>query len=185
MHRLSHVSGVLMRRIAGAALLLLLAGFAARPALANQDVVQFGSTIEVPADGSIHDAVCFFCSVKAHGTVHGDIVVFFGSVEIDGHADHDVVDFFGGVRVGDDASIKQDLVNFFGGVRLGENAQVGHDTVVMFGDLRSASTASFGGSRVVQPGWVFWGPFLLIFGGVYFVVHEFRAMRRRRFLRGY
>jgi len=184
MCRLRHLFGRFRGPIAGVAVLLL-AGFAATPARASQDVVHFGSSIEVPADASIHDAVCFFCSVKAQGTVRGDIVVFFGSVEINGHADHDVVDFFGDVGVADDSSIGHSLVNFFGSVQLGEHAQVGQDTVVMFGDLRSASTASFGGDRVYQPGWVFWMPFLLIVGGIAFAVHEIREARRRRYLRGY
>lgn len=185
MYRLRHLSGHLLQGVAGVMFLLLLAGFAAAPARAEQDVVHFGSSIEVPANDSIHDAVCFFCSVKAQGTVRGDIVVFFGSVEINGHADHDVVDFFGDVNAADDTSIGHSLVNFFGSVQLGEHVQVGQDTVVMFGDLRSASTASFGGDRVYEPGWIFWIPFLLIAGGISFVVHEFHEARRRRYLRGY
>lgn len=185
MHRLRHLSGRLLQPIAGVVFLLLVAGFAATPARANQDVVHFGSTIEVPKDDSIHDAVCFFCSVKAQGTVRGDIVVFFGSVDIEGHADHDVVSFFGDVNAANDSSIGHDLVNFFGTVRLGEDVQVGEDTVVMFGSLHSASTASFKGDRVVQPAWIFWMPFLLIFGGISFAVHEIREARRRRYLRGF
>jgi hypothetical protein len=59
---------------------------------------------------------------------------------------------------------------------------VGQDTVVMFGSLRSADSASGGGSRVVEPGWLFWGPFLTIVLGGYFAVHEFRGYRRRRLL---
>ena len=58
------------------------------------------------------------------------------------------------------------------------------DIVVMFGSLRAAQPASFmiGGSRVVEPAWLFWGPFLAVGLGIYFVVHEFRAYRRRRLL---
>ena len=116
--------------------------------------------------------------------MNGDIVVFFGNVRIDGKAKHDVVNFFGDVTASDDTSIGHDLVNFFGGVRLGQNVTVGQDIVVMFGSLRAAQPASFmiGGSRVVEPAWLFWGPFLAFGLGIYFLVHEFRANRRRRLL---
>jgi len=55
---------------------------------------------------------------------------------------------------------------------------------VMFGSMRAAQPASFmiGGSRVVEPAWLFWGPFLAVGLGIYFVVHEFRGYRRRRLL---
>jgi hypothetical protein len=54
----------------------------------------------------------------------------------------------------------------------------------MFGSLRATQPASFmiGGSRVVEPAWLFWGPFLTVSLGIYFVVHELRAYRRRRLL---
>jgi hypothetical protein len=185
MYRPRHFSRRLLHRIAGMVFLSALIAFSATQARANQDVVHFGSSIDVPVDGSVHDAVCFFCSVRTHGTVRGEIVVFFGSVEIEGHADHDVVDFFGDVTASDDSSIGHSLVNFFGRVRLGENVKVGQDTVVMFGNMRSASTTSFGGDQVYEPGWIFWIPFLLIAGGISFVVHEVRMARRRRYLRGY
>ena len=170
-------------RIAGLCLALaLLTGIAAKPAFANRDVVHFGNSIDVPEDATIHDAVCFFCSVNVKGTAQGDIVTFFGSVNIDGKAEHDVVDFFGAVRAANDSSIGHDVVNFFGGVRLGENVSVGEDLVVMFGDLHMASSASVRGDRVVQPGWIFWGP-LLVFGLIiYVIVREVRASRRRRML---
>jgi hypothetical protein len=169
-------------RMVAAAFFLMLTSIAAIPARAAQDIVEFGSDIDVPPADTIHDAVCFFCSVNVKGTVNGDIVVFFGSVRIDGHANHDVVNFFGSVTAGNDTSIGHDLVNFFGGVRLGENVTVGQDTVVMFGNLRKADTASFGGSRVVEPGWLFWGPFVVLILGIYYVVHEFRGYRHRRVL---
>jgi hypothetical protein len=173
------------RRIFGAALLALTLVALSTPAHAAQDVVHFGSMIDVGANEEIHDAVCFFCSVNVEGTVNGDIVSFFGSVRISGRANHDVVDFFGDIKAADNSSIGHNVVNFFGNVSLGENVTVDRDTVVMFGSMRSAATASFGGSRVVEPGWVFWGPFLLIFGGIYFVIHEIRGLRRRRYLRTY
>jgi hypothetical protein len=166
-------------------LLLLLAGLCATPARAAGDVVQFGSAIDVDKDATIQDAVCFFCSVNVKGTVKGDIVVFFGSARVDGQADQDVVVFFGDVDAADDASIGQDLVNFFGTVRLDDHVTVDQDAVVMFGSLRAADTATVGGDRVVEPEWVFWGPFLAIALGIGFLVQEFRSNRRRRMLRGY
>jgi hypothetical protein len=155
------------------------------PARASKDVVQFGSNIEIAPDSSVHDTVCFFCSVNDHGAVDGDIVVFFGDVHIDGHANHDVVNFFGSVTANDNANIGQDLVSFFGRVRLGENVSVGKDMVAMFGSVRSSSTVTVGGDRVVQPGWIFWGPILVIMLVVMVVVRELRHQRRRQIARGY
>lgn len=171
-------------RVFGVALLAMLSLVLATPARATQDIVEFGSKIEVQPNEAIHDAVCFFCSVDVDGAVNGDIVVFFGNVRIAGKANHDVVNFFGDVTAADNATIGHDLVNFFGGVRLGQNVTVGQDTVVMFGSLRAAQPASFmiGGSRVVEPAWLFWGPCLAVGLGIYFVVHEFRGYRRRRVL---
>jgi hypothetical protein len=181
---ISALSGA-FKPIFSAALLALTLVVFSTPAHAAQDVVHFGSSIDVGANEDIHDAVCFFCSVNVQGTVNGNIVSFFGTVRIAGHAKHDVVDFFGDVKMAEDSSIGHDLVNFFGSVSLGENATVDRDAVVIFGTMRSASTASFGGNRVVEPAWIFWGPFLLIFSGVYFLVHEIKGYRRRRFLRIY
>jgi hypothetical protein len=161
---------------------MLLTSIAATPARAAQDIVELGSDIDVPAADTIHDAVCFFCSVNVKGTVDGDIVVFFGNVRIEGRANHDIVNFFGNVTAGNDTAIGHDLVNFFGGVRLGENVTVGQDTVVMFGSLRKADSTSFGGSRVVEPGWLFWGPVIVLVLGIYFIIHEFRGYRSRRML---
>jgi len=172
-------------RIFGLMLVFALATLIARPARAAQDMVQFGSNIEVPKDTAIHDAVCFFCSVNVQGTVNGNMVVFFGSAHIEGQARHDVVVFFGDVKAEDNTSIGNNIVNFFGGVHLGENVDVKRDTVVMFGTLQAASSASFGGNRVVEPGILFWGPLLAIAFGIYYIVHEVRGARRRRILRGY
>lgn len=169
-------------RLAAVLMFVLWTAAVAKPARAAQDIVEFGSDIDVPPADTIHDAVCFFCSVNVKGTVNGDIVVFFGSVRIDGHANHDVVNFFGSVTAGNDTAIGHDLVNFFGGVRLGENVTVGQDTVVMFGNLHRADTVSFGGSRVVEPGWLFWGPLAVLVLGIYYIIHEFRLHRRRRVL---
>src|SRR5215469_12045463 len=154
-----------------AVFITVLAGLAL-PAHASKDMVQFGSRIVVEPDQSIHDAVCFFCSVDDRGTVEGDIVVFFGNVNIDGKANQDVVNFFGNVNAADDASIGKDLVKFFGHVHLGDNVSVGKDIVVMFGALRVGNGVRNGGDRVVQPGFIFWAPLLIIFTVVILVVRE-------------
>jgi hypothetical protein len=161
-------------------------GFAATPARADRDAVQFGSNIEVPANSSVHDAVCFFCSVNAEGTIDHDVVVFFGDVHIAGHANHDVVNFFGDVRLDDNATITHDLVSFFGVVRLGEDASVGNDLVAMFGGIRSPGSATVGGNRVVQPAWVLLIPLMILGGLVAFIVSLVRGHRRRQmFAAGY
>ena len=81
-------------RLPALVLIAVALGASAIPAFADKDNVQFGSTIRVGPDQTIHDAVCFFCSVENQGTINGDIVVFFGNVRLDGHANHDVVNFF-------------------------------------------------------------------------------------------
>jgi hypothetical protein len=172
-------------RLLKVCLLTAALGAFAQQALASRDTVQFGSTIHVARDTSIHDAVCFFCSVDADGTVEGDIVVFFGDVHIAGNANHDVVNFFGDVRADNNASIGQDLVSMFGSIRLGDNVTVGKDMVAMFGAVRTASTVTIGGDRVVEPIWVFWGPLLIFALVIILVVREIRNHRRRTYLRNY
>src|ERR1700756_63680 len=113
------------QRLSSALLLFSALLLSATPAHANKDAVQFGSNIVVPEGQSVHDAVCFFCSVNAKGDIDHDVVVFFGSVHIAHQSKHDVVVFFGTVRADDDATIGHDVVNFFGHVRLGEHATVG------------------------------------------------------------
>ena len=175
----------MLHRLLSVCLLTTALGVSATPAFANKDVVQFGSNIHVEHETSVHDAVCFFCSVDDQGTVEGDIVVFFGNVHIAGNANHDVVNFFGGVRAEDNATVGNDLVSMFGSIRLGENVSVGKDLVAMFGGLRAAPTVTVGGDRVVQPGWIFWGPLLIFALVVILVVREYRSYRRRLYLRGY
>lgn len=157
----------------------------ATPAYANKDAVQFGSNIVVPEGQSIHDAVCFFCSVNAKGTIEHDVVVFFGNVHIAHESKHDIVVFFGTVRADDDASLGHDVVNFFGSVRLGENVTVGNDLVVMFGGLHAADSATILGNRVAQPIWVFWTPLIVLGLIITLIVHEVRARRRREYLAAY
>lgn len=158
---------------------------AATPAYANKDAVQFGSNIVVPEGQSIHDAVCFFCSVNAKGTIDHDVVVFFGNVHIGHESKHDIVAFFGSVRADDDATIGHDVVNFFGTVHLGENVTVGNDLVVMFGNLRAADSANIAGSRVAQPVWVFWTPLIVLGLIITLIVHEVRSRRRRDYFAAY
>ena len=170
-------------RMAAVALFLLISMATATQARAAQDIVEFGSNIEVTQADAIHDAVCFFCSVDVKGTVNGDIVVFFGNVRIQGNANHDVVNFFGNVTADngtEDWPRSGEL--FWRRPPLGDNVTVGQDAVVMFGSMRASDSASFGGSRVVEPGWLFWGPLMVLILGIYFVVHEFRGYRSRRVL---
>lgn len=171
------------RHLLSLCLLFAVAGAFPLAAHAGGDVVQFGSTIHVARDASVHDAVCFFCDVNAEGTVEGDIVVFFGSVHIAGNANHDVVNFFGNITADDNARIGQDMVSMFGTIRLGEDVSVGKDLVAMFGGLRAPESVTVGGERVVQPAWIFWGPLMIIGLVIIVVVHEIRTNRRRAYLR--
>jgi hypothetical protein len=173
----------MIRRIL--ALTLLCAGFAPIRAHAEQDAVQFFSNIEVAPDSTVHDAVCFFCSVNIEGKATGDVVVFFGDTHIANQAQHDVVNFFGHVTADDNASIDHDLVSMFGRVRLGENVHVGEDLVALFGSLHAGNGVTVEGDRVVQPAIIFFAPFIFLCLIVILIVREFRAYRRRMFLRGY
>ena len=158
---------------------------AATPAYANQDAVQFGTNIHIAREATVHDAVCFFCSVNVEGEVQGDVVVFFGNIHLAGNANHDVVNFFGKVTVEDGVSIRQDLVSFFGVIRLGENVSVGKDMVAMFGSVHAPESVTVGKDRVVQSSWILFGPLILVGLIVILIVYEYRAYRRRLLLRGY
>ncbi len=175
----------MLHRLLTACLLATALGSSATSAFANRDVVQFGSNIHVERGTSVHDAVCFFCSVDNQGTVEGDTVVFFGNIHIAGNANHDVVNFFGSIKAEDDSTIGNDLVSMFGSIRLGENVSVGKDVVAMFGGLRAAPTVTVGGDRVVQPGWIFWAPLLIFAVVIILVVREYRSYRRRLYMHGY
>jgi hypothetical protein len=175
----------MISRLLTASLLAAVFALTAAPAHAKSDAVQFGSNINIPEGTTVHDAVCFFCSVHAQGTVDGDIVVFFGNVHLSGSAHHDVVNFFGSVRAEEDASIDHDLVNFFGVVRLGDNVAVGHDVVVMFGGLHTADSVRIGGNRVAQPAWLFFTPLIILCLIVIAIVREIRVYRRRQYLAAY
>ncbi|HEY3704620.1 MAG TPA: hypothetical protein VGL22_06125 [Terracidiphilus sp.] len=173
-------------RLLALTLLAVALGASSTAAFAEKDNVQFGSNISVAPGETIHDAVCFFCSVDNRGTVNGDIVVFFGSVRIDGQANKDVVNFFGDVTLADSSSIGKDLVKFFGSVRLGDNVTVGKDIVCMFADFRAGENVTNGGDRVVQPAWLFWTPLLILTLILFVVIREIRHARRRRmYMAGY
>ena len=168
--------------------LLLLGGglaTASVPARADQDAVQFFSNINVSQGSTVHDAVCFFCSVNLEGKATGDVVVFFGNTHVSSESQHDVVNFFGNVTADDNANIGNNVVSIFGNVRLGENVHVGEDLVSMFGVLHTGQGVSVDGDRVVQPAIVFFGPFIFLVAVIILVVREYRAYRRRLFLRGY
>lgn len=159
--------------------------FAATPARADKDAVQFGSNINVPEGQSVHDAVCFFCSVHAEGNIDHDVVVFFGNVHIAHESKHDVVVFFGSIRAEDDAAIGHDVVNFFGSTHLGDNVSVGGDMVEMFGGLHAADSVQIAGSRVAQPIIVFWTPMIVLGLIIAIIVREVRSARRRQCLAAY
>lgn len=173
------------QRLLSASLLAMALLLSAAPARADKDAVQFGSNINVAEGHTLHDAVCFFCSVNAKGDIDHDVVVFFGNVHIAHQSNHDVVVFFGSIRADDDAVIGHDLVNFFGSTHLGENVSVGGDAVVMFGGLRAADSVSIAGSRVAQPIWVFWTPLIVLGLIVTLIVHEVRSYRRRQYIAAY
>ena len=124
------------------------------PAHADRDTVQFGNNINVTPGNPVHDAVCFFCSVRVEGKVNGDIVVFFGSVHLAGDAHHDVVNFFGNVTADDNSSIDGDMVSFFGSVRLGENVTVGKDLWPSSVPCTRPHPSAAVETACVQPGWI-------------------------------
>jgi hypothetical protein len=168
-------------------LIFLAACFAAAsmPARADGDTIRIGSNINVPQDAEVSDAVCIFCSVHVEGKVTGDVVVIFGNIRLAGDAQHDVVAIFGGITAENNASIEQDVVSVFGSVRLGENVTVGQDLVALFGTLQQAPTATVGNDTIVKPGWIVWGPLLVLILVVIVIVSQYRDYRRRLVLRGY
>jgi len=167
-----------MSRLLAIGLLAALCAATVVPAHADRDVVQFFSNIESTPAAPVHDAVCFFCSIRVQGDLSGDIVVFFGSVYIEGHTHRDVVNFFGSVDAADNASIGRDLVTMFGSVRLGEDASVGRDMVTLFGSQDLAHSAHVGRDQVRMPAIIFWGPILFLIAIIVLVVHEVRSRRR-------
>jgi len=165
--------------------LLLCAALAPAAARAEQDEVQFFSNIHVSSGSTVHDAVCFFCSVDVEGKATGDIVVFFGNTHIASEAHHDVVNFFGRVTADDNASIDHDLVSMFGSIRLGENVHVGEDLVAMFGTLQAGNGVTVDRDRVVQPAILFYVPLIFLSVILILIIREFRAWRRRALLRSW
>jgi hypothetical protein len=169
------------------ALCLLCAGLlaCAAPARADQDVVRIFDNINIGPDESVHDAVCIFCGVRVQGKVDGDLVVIFGNLRLSGEAHHDVVTVFSNVSATDSSSIGGDLVSIFGAVRLGNNVSVGKDMVTLFGALRAPSSVSVGKDRVAMSQWVVFGPLLIVFLAIVFIVHEVQTHRRRQFMQNY
>ena len=165
---------------------LLAAVFAAAalPAHAEQNEVQFGTDIHVPAGATVHDAVCFFCSVHVEGTVEGNLVVMFGNIHLAGHANHDVVNLFGKTTAEANATVGNNLVNVLGAIRLGENVAVGHDMVSVMGSYRAADSATVGNNRVIQPLWLGLVP-LIVLAGLLFLVAMLFGNRRRHLPPGY
>jgi hypothetical protein len=168
-----------------AALALVFVALASAHARAEEDQVQFFSDIHVSSGETVHDAVCFFCSVDLEGKASGDVVVFFGNTHIATEAHHDVVNFFGHVTADDNATIDHDIVNFFGGIRLGNNVHVGEDVVAMFGSLNTGENVTIDGDRVSQPAILFYGPLIFLVVVLVLLIREFRAYRRRVFLRNF
>jgi hypothetical protein len=112
-------------------------------------------------------------------------VVFFGNTHIASEAHHDVVNFFGRVTADDNASIDHDLVSLFGGIRLGENVHVGEDLVAMFGTLQTGNGVTVDRDRVVQPAILFYAPLIFLIVILILIIREFRAWRRRAFMRSW
>ncbi|MDR3749888.1 MAG: hypothetical protein P4K94_00225 [Terracidiphilus sp.] len=174
-----------IKRMLTLSLLAAVFAAAAPSAHADGDVVRIGGNIHVAQDSEAHDVVCIFCDVNIEGKVTGDVVVLFGDVHLAGDAQHDVVSIFGNVVATNNASIEQDLVSVFGAVRLGENVTVGQDLVALFGALDEASSVTVGNDTVVKPGWIVWGPLLVVILVLFVLMREYRAYRRRLVLRGY
>jgi hypothetical protein len=55
----------------------------------------------------------------------------------------------------------------------------------MFGTLHTGEGVSVERDRVVQPGWIVFGPLIFLSLVLILIVREYRAYRRRLFLRGY
>jgi hypothetical protein len=172
-------------RLLAACLLGAAFAAAATPAHADRDAVHFGSNIQIAPDSTVHDAVCFFCSVDAKGEVKGDVVVIFGNVHVAGKADRDVVNLFGKVSVDDNAQVGRDLVNIFGFIQLGENASVGHDMVDIFGDVNAPESARVGHDRVGIPACILFIPLVFVGLVVILIVSAVRSYRRRRYYGAY
>ena len=129
------------------------------------------------ADNSIHDAVCFFCSVRAEGEVSGDIVVFFGNIRLAGEAHHDVVNFFGNITAADNTTIARRHGELFRRGAAGRERDRAARTwwrcsVCCTRRLRS----SVGRDRVMQPAWVITFPPLVLVLIIFLIIHEYRVV---------
>lgn len=150
-------------------LFIALAGFAQQPSSSSPDsdinastdsqnaAVHFGDNIVVRQEDAMRDAVCFFCSVDARGSVH-DVVVFFGNTRLAGQA-NDVVVFGGNVRLGPDASTD--------------------DIVLMGGRLFAESGSTVRGDRVIFPPVILLIPLLVLALAIYLIVILLRYLFTR------
>ncbi len=132
----------------------------------DHDEVAFGRTIDIGDGETASNVVCFFCTIRVHGEVAGDMVAMFGSVNVDA-----------------DRSIRGDVVVFGGKLTLENDARIGGDLVVYGGDLDQAGSATVHGSHFVMAGsgWLLLAlmPFLIPIGFVWLIVYLVRRNRYR------
>jgi hypothetical protein len=118
----------MVRRVSAVCAFLLL--FASAAFAQSRDEVRFGQDVTVPSEQTVHDVVCFLCSVHVDGAVHGDIVVLAGNVYLNGAVHGDVVDFGGHVTLTSVASVGHEVVVFGGRLNQDPASTIGRDTVV-------------------------------------------------------
>lgn len=118
----------MLRRVSAVCAFLLLCASAAFAQ--SRDEVRFGQDVTVPGEQTVHNIVCFLCSVHVDGAVHGDIVVFAGNVYLNGAAHGDVVDFGGHVTLTSNAGVGRGVVVFGGRLNQDPGSTIGRDTVV-------------------------------------------------------
>ena len=139
--------------------LLMLAAYVRPASAATQDRVSFLNKIVVEPGETVHDVVCFLCSVDNRGEINGDVVSFLGGVRSNGPMHKDVVSFLGSVSLGDGATVEGDLV-------------------VFGGNLHRTDTALIGKDQVVFPAAIFLVPLLILFAVFWGIT---RLIRRPRF----
>lgn len=96
----------------------------------SRDEVRFGQDVTVPDQQTVHDVVCFLCSVRVDGAAHGDVVVFAGNIYLNGTVHGDVVDFGGRLTLTENASVGRGVVVFGGRLNQNPGSTIGRDTVV-------------------------------------------------------
>ena len=149
-----------------AAVALLLAFTPTAQAKEFQDRVGIFSTINVSEDQPAGDVACVFCSVNLQGDVHGDVAVLFGTVNAD--ADRtisgDVALLFSSLNLGDNDTIKGDLATAFSTANMPSSSVVHGDRSIAASGLGIAVLA---------------GPFLVLTGIIWLVIHLSRRNRTR------